>query len=78
MYSDVVLGVPIQNFEHLLRAKRMTEGVETDAELSEGALRNLAEEYKAVVRNQTGQPFPTDPQIQLWGARSRRSGNPGR
>jgi pyruvate,orthophosphate dikinase len=68
MYSDVVLGVPIQNFEHLLRAKRMTEGVETDAELSEGALRNLAEEYKAVVRNQTGQPFPTDPQVQLWGA----------
>ena len=23
MYADVVLGVPIQNFEHLLRAKRM-------------------------------------------------------
>ena len=68
MYSDVVLGVPIQNFEHLLRAKRMTEGVETDAELSEGALRNLVEEYKAVVRNVTGSPFPMDPQIQLWGA----------
>ena len=68
MYSDVVLGVPIQSFEHLLRAKRMTEGVETDAELSEGALRNLAEEYKAVVRNVTGQSFPMDPQVQLWGA----------
>src|SRR4029453_10565455 len=68
MYSDVVLGVPIQNFEHLLRAKRMTEGVETDAELGETPLRNLVEEYKAVVRNVTGQPFPTDPQVQLWGA----------
>ena len=68
MYSDVVLGVPIQKFEHLLAAKRMTEGVETDAELNETALRNLVEEYKAVVRNVTGQPFPTDPQIQLWGA----------
>ena len=68
MYSDVVLGVPIQSFEHLLRAKRMTEGVETDAELSEGALRNLVEEYKAVVRNVTGTPFPMDPQVQLWGA----------
>jgi pyruvate, orthophosphate dikinase len=68
MYSDVVLGVPIQSFEHLLRAKRMTEGVETDAELSEGALRNLVEEYKAVVRNVTGQAFPMDPQVQLWGA----------
>ena len=68
MYSDVVLGVPLQNFEHLLHAKRMTEGVETDAELSETALRNLVEEYKAVVRNTTGQPFPMDPQVQLWGA----------
>src|ERR671910_404721 len=68
MYSDVVLGVPIQSFEHLLRAKRMTEGVETDAELSEGALRNLVEEYKSVVRNVTGHPFPMDPQVQLWGA----------
>src|SRR5829696_8598850 len=68
MYSDVVLGVPIQSFEHLLRAKRMTEGVETDAELGEGALRNLVEEYKAIVRNVTGQSFPTDPQVQLWGA----------
>src|SRR5688572_12384178 len=68
MYSDVVLGVPLQNFEHLLHAKRMTEGVETDAELSETALRNLVEEYKAVVRNSTGQPFPMDPQVQLWGA----------
>ena len=57
MYADVVLNVPIQNFEHLLRAKRMTEGVETDAELNEAALRNLVEEYKAIVRNATGQPF---------------------
>jgi pyruvate,orthophosphate dikinase len=68
MYSDVVLGVPVSDFEHLLRAKRMTEGVETDSELSEQALRNLVEEYKAVVRNTTGQEFPMDPQIQLWGA----------
>src|SRR5690348_1394043 len=68
MYADVVLGVPIQSFEHLLRAKRMTEGVETDAELGETALRNLVEEYKAVVRNVTGQPFPMDPEVQIWGA----------
>ena len=68
MYADVVLNVPSQNFEHLLRTKRMTEGVETDAELSETGLRNLVEEYKAIVRNVTGQPFPMDPEIQLWGA----------
>lgn len=68
MYSDVVLGVPASDFEHLLKARRMTTGVQTDAELSEDALRNLVEEYKALVRNRTGAEFPTNPVVQLWGA----------
>ncbi|MEO6864565.1 MAG: pyruvate, phosphate dikinase [Gemmatimonadaceae bacterium] len=68
MYADVVLGVPSSDFEHLLTSKRMTAGVETDAELSEDALRNLTEEFKAIVRNRTGTDFPTDPSEQLWGA----------
>ncbi|MBA3656810.1 MAG: pyruvate, phosphate dikinase [Gemmatimonadaceae bacterium] len=68
MYSDVVLGVPASSFEHLLKAKRMTAGAETDADLSEDALRNLVEEYKALVRNTTKADFPTNPQVQIWGA----------
>ena len=68
MYGDVVLGVPAQKFEHLLEAKRLTEGVEHDSQLSEGALRALVEEYKALVRHATGQEFPLDPIVQLWGA----------
>ena len=68
MYGDVVLGVSAHDFEHLLRAKRLTSGVETDAELGEEALRNLVEEYKGLVRTRTGAPFPLDPVEQLWGA----------
>ena len=68
MYADVVLGVPSHAFESLLKAKRLTAGVESDAELSEEALRNLVEEYKSLVRAQTGHPFPMDPEQQLWGA----------
>ncbi|HXC25862.1 MAG TPA: PEP/pyruvate-binding domain-containing protein, partial [Gemmatimonadaceae bacterium] len=68
MYSDVVLGVPLHDFEHLLKAKRITKGVETDAELDEETLRTLVEEYKALVRHQTKAEFPTDPTEQLWGA----------
>jgi pyruvate, orthophosphate dikinase len=68
MYGDVVLGVPMHDFESLLRAKRITEGVENDSELSEGTLRNLVEEYKTLIRNRTGAPFPMDPVEQLWGA----------
>ena len=68
MYSDVVLGVPSSDFEHLLKARRMTTGAKSDADLSEDALRNLVEEYKALVRNATGTEFPTNPIVQLWGA----------
>ncbi|MFN8581840.1 MAG: PEP/pyruvate-binding domain-containing protein [Gemmatimonadaceae bacterium] len=68
MYGDVVLNVPASAFEHLLSAKRMTAGVRHDSELDEHALRNLVEEYKALVRNRTGGDFPMDPLNQLWGA----------
>jgi pyruvate,orthophosphate dikinase len=68
MYGDVVLGVPSSNFEQLLSAKRLTAGATTDAELDENALRNLVEEYKALVRARTGNDFPMEPVTQLWGA----------
>ncbi len=68
MYGDVVLGVPGQEFEKLLSAKRREAGVETDAELSEESLRRLVEEYKGLVRSATGADFPMIPREQLWGA----------
>jgi pyruvate, orthophosphate dikinase len=68
MYGDVVLNVPMQDFEHLLKSKRLTTSAESDADLSEDALRNLVEEYKALVRNRTGEDFPMDPRDQLKGA----------
>jgi pyruvate,orthophosphate dikinase len=68
MYADVVLGVPSSDFEHLLKARRMTTGAVSDAELGEDILRNLVEEYKSLVRNRTSVEFPTNPTAQLWGA----------
>jgi pyruvate,orthophosphate dikinase len=68
MYGDVVLNVPSANFEQLLAAKRLTAGVQADSELGEELLRNLVEEYKALVRTKIGAEFPMDPKRQLWGA----------
>jgi pyruvate, orthophosphate dikinase len=68
MYGDVVLGVPFAQFEHLLGAKRLTTGAKNDSDLDEGTLRNLVEEYKSLVRSNTGNDFPMDPTTQLWGA----------
>ncbi|MBK5187578.1 MAG: pyruvate, phosphate dikinase [Gemmatimonadaceae bacterium] len=68
MYGDVVLNVPMQDFEHLLKSKRLTNDAVNDADLPEDALRNLVEEYKALVRNRTGADFPMEPREQLKGA----------
>jgi pyruvate, orthophosphate dikinase len=68
MYADVVLGVPMHDFEHLLKAKRITSGAASDADLGEDDLRNLVEEYRKLVRAHTGSEFPRDPIVQLWGA----------
>ena len=68
MYGDVVLKVPSQNFEHLLKAKRLTTGAQSDAQLDESTLRNVVEEYKSLIRAATGRDFPMDVQEQLWGA----------
>ena len=68
MYGDVVLGVSSVDFEHLLKAKRLTEGVHADSELTADALRALVHEYKRLVRSATGHEFPLDPREQLWGA----------
>src|SRR5688572_7911724 len=66
MYGDVVLGVPSATFEQILSSRRLTAGVQADSELNEEALRNLVEEYKALVRGQTRAEFPMNPRDQLW------------
>ena len=68
MYGDVVLGVPMHDFEHLLAAKRLVNGVKTDAELPAEALKALVLEYQQLIQSVTGAPFPADPRVQLWGA----------
>jgi pyruvate, orthophosphate dikinase len=68
MYGDVVLGVDHHEFESRLKAMRSARGVETDSELDAGALHALVGEYKEVVKEATGEPFPADPEAQLWGA----------
>jgi pyruvate, orthophosphate dikinase len=68
MYADVVLGVPSRAFEERLREMRTRRGVGRDIDLSAADLRQLVDDYKALVRAETGGRFPEDPQEQLWGA----------
>lgn len=66
MFGDVVLGIEHDKFEKILSAKKEAHGVRLDNELSVEALKETIEEFKALVREETGEDFPQDPVQQLW------------
>ncbi len=68
MYSDVVLEVDREHFEHELFALRDRAGVKTDAEIPAEGLRELVATYKNIVRERGNRDFPQDVNAQLWGA----------
>ena len=71
MYGDVVMGVSEGDhdpFEGLLEAKKAERGVRHEVELDGDALMELVGEFKALILERTGRPFPDDPWQQLWGA----------
>src|SRR6058998_410637 len=65
MFGRIVLGIDPAKFEHALDAKKKVARVQSDSELSAKQLADLVEEFKAIVRKETGKPFPTEPQEQL-------------
>ena len=68
MYSNVVLEVDHHLFEEILERHKDVKGVQLDTELDETDLKNLVKEYKVLVEEEKGEPFPQDPKAQLWGA----------
>jgi pyruvate,orthophosphate dikinase len=76
MYGDVVLGLKPQHkdeedpFEVALQEKKRAHGVRLDTELDATALRELVDEFKALIKMRKGVAFPEDPHEQLWGATS--------
>ena len=68
MYGDVVLGVEHHNFEDILEIHKEDRDVSLDTDLEAEDLRVLVEEYKKLVTRERGEPFPQDPNEQLWGA----------
>jgi pyruvate,orthophosphate dikinase len=68
MYSDVVLEIDREHFEHELVALRERLGAKNDAEIPATGLRELVDTYKGIVRERGGKDFPQDVEEQLWGA----------
>jgi len=68
MYSDVVLGLDHGLFEEALEIAKEDNGFYNDTELSADDWRALVGEYKGIVEQELGKPFPQDVNEQLWGA----------
>ncbi len=68
MYGDVVLGLDHEVFEEILEDEKARLGHEYDTELSAVEWQHITHLYKAMLEEELGEPFPQDPQEQLWGA----------
>jgi pyruvate,orthophosphate dikinase len=66
MFGDVVLGIPKKKFEDVLKRKKEGVGITYDFELNADLLKQLVSEYKKLVKQETGKPFPMDVQEQLF------------
>ena len=68
MYSDVVLELDHGRFEEALEIAKEDNGYNLDTELTAEDWQTLVAEYKALVEELWGKPFPQDVHDQLWGA----------
>jgi pyruvate,orthophosphate dikinase len=68
MYSNVVLDVKSEHFEHLLEEHKEKVGKKFDVELTAEDWKVLIAAYKNEVQRRLGRSFPQDPHEQLWGA----------
>jgi pyruvate,orthophosphate dikinase len=68
MYGSVVLGVDHHRFEEIIETAKIDADITEDTDLTPDHWRQVVEEYKAMVAQETGSPFPQSPADQLWGA----------
>ncbi len=68
MYGSVVLGVDHHKFEEIIEQTKLDTGAIEDTQLSADDWKNVVAGYRDMVADETGKPFPQDPEEQLWGA----------
>lgn len=69
MFADVVLGVRREQHMKPIKERLLKDrGRGDETQLTVEDLRSLVREYQAVVRRETGHPFPQDPMDQLLSA----------
>lgn len=65
MFGSIVMGVPREKFEAILNRKKEEKKVVHETQLGIGALRDLVESFKFLIKKETGKVFPDDANEQL-------------
>jgi pyruvate,orthophosphate dikinase len=65
MFGRIVMGASGERFEEAIEEAKRARAVTADTELDTGNLRDLVEEFRAIVKEETGRAFPEDPREQL-------------
>ncbi|MDL2409939.1 pyruvate, phosphate dikinase [Rhizobium calliandrae] len=68
MYADVVMGLDNEVFEEILEDEKARLGHEFDTDLSAVEWQHVVSLYKDVIKEELGDAFPQEPEVQLWGA----------
>jgi len=75
MYSDVVLGFGHHHFEEILDEYKDKRGYTLDTDVSADDWVELVGRYQQRLQEEHGEPFPQEPEQQLWGAIGAVSGS---
>ncbi|KRV46444.1 pyruvate phosphate dikinase [Wenjunlia vitaminophila] len=65
MFGKTVLGVDGDLFEEAMAEAKRARGAETDLDLDADDLRQLVEDFKAIVLKEAGREFPQEPREQM-------------
>jgi pyruvate, orthophosphate dikinase len=68
MYGSVVLGLDHHRFEEIIEQVKLDQFATEDTALSAEDWQRVVDGYQEMIRQETGTPFPQDPEQQLWGA----------
>ncbi|WP_248964061.1 pyruvate, phosphate dikinase [Sphaerisporangium perillae] len=65
MFGRTVLGIEGDRFEDAIDDAKRTKGVDSDLDLGAADFQHLVEIYKGIVKDATGEEFPSDPRSQM-------------
>ncbi len=69
MFGNVVLGIDKDQFEEIITKKKKQRSIKHDASLSIDDLKDIVKQFQKLIASKSGEPFPTDPWVQLQMAR---------